>query len=124
MVPAVGLTGAKRMQTYTVKAGDTLARIAATYYGSATAANIARIAEANGIANPNLIRIGQRLSIPEDYDVLVPQQVTATYLLEEQAVSATRLPEPAAPREIMAEVPVIAKKLNPWIVIGALILAA
>lgn len=46
-------------KTYTVKAGDTLSRIAAAQ-GSTTAA----IAAANRITNPNLIRVGQVLMIP------------------------------------------------------------
>lgn len=45
--------------TYTVKAGDTLSAIAARYHSSVSA-----IARANGIANPNLIRVGQKLTIP------------------------------------------------------------
>jgi LysM repeat protein len=45
--------------TYTVQRGDTLYSIARRY-GSTVEA----IASANGIANPNLIRVGQRLTIP------------------------------------------------------------
>lgn len=46
-------------RTHTVVAGDTLAKIA-TQYGSTVAA----IAEANGIADPNRISVGQVLTIP------------------------------------------------------------
>jgi len=46
-------------QTYTVVAGDTLARIASRF-GVSTSS----IVSANGIKNPSLIRIGQRLTIP------------------------------------------------------------
>jgi LysM repeat protein len=45
--------------THTVRAGDTLAKIARQYGVSATA-----LARANGISNANFIRIGQRLVIP------------------------------------------------------------
>lgn len=45
--------------TYTVQRGDTLGRIAAK--GGTT---IAALISANGIANPNLIRIGQVLTLP------------------------------------------------------------
>jgi LysM repeat protein len=44
---------------HTVQSGETLGAIAATY-GLTSAA----IANANGLANPNLIRVGQRLIIP------------------------------------------------------------
>lgn len=43
---------------YTVQSGDTLARIAARHDTSAAA-----IAELNGLANPNLLRVGQELRI-------------------------------------------------------------
>jgi len=46
-------------QSYTVKAGDTLAAIAARF-GVSTSS----IVSANGIKNPSMIRIGQKLTIP------------------------------------------------------------
>lgn len=46
-------------KVHVVGAGDTLARIASRY--EADAAEIARV---NDLANPNLIRVGQRLTIP------------------------------------------------------------
>lgn len=49
---------------YTVKAGDTLSHIALRYYGSAGKASYMKIAEANGLADPNKIRVGQQLKIP------------------------------------------------------------
>jgi polysaccharide deacetylase family sporulation protein PdaB len=45
--------------TYTVKAGDTLYRIAKTY-----GTTVQALAEANNIANPNIIYVGQVLSVP------------------------------------------------------------
>lgn len=52
--------GAGNAETvYTVKAGDTLSAIAAKY-----GATYQAIAAYNGIANPNLIRVGQKIKIP------------------------------------------------------------
>lgn len=49
-------------QKYTVKSGDTLGKISQHFYGSA--GEYMKIAEANGIENPNLIQVGQELVIP------------------------------------------------------------
>lgn len=49
---------------YTVQAGDTLSEIAQKFYGDASQASYMKIAKANGIANPDLIRVGQKLQIP------------------------------------------------------------
>ena len=49
-------------QKYTVAAGDTLSKISAHFYGSPS--HYMKIAEANGIDNPNLIQVGQELDIP------------------------------------------------------------
>lgn len=49
---------------YTVESGDSLSAIALHYYGSAGRADYMKIAEANGIDNPNLIQVGQKLKIP------------------------------------------------------------
>lgn len=54
--------------TYTVQPGDTLARIAARFNTT-----VAAIAQANGITNPNLIYVGQRLTIPGAGQVPQPQ---------------------------------------------------
>lgn len=48
--------------TYTVKSGDTLSAIAQRYFGDAS--EYSKIAEANGIDNPDHIQIGQVLTIP------------------------------------------------------------
>ena len=52
------------MQTYTVKSGDSLSKIAKQYYGDAMAYN--KIFEANRdqLSDPNLIKPGQVLKIP------------------------------------------------------------
>jgi nucleoid-associated protein YgaU len=49
-------------QTYTVVRGDTLSAIAKRFYGKAS--EYRKIASANNIANPDLIRPGQVLTIP------------------------------------------------------------
>lgn len=54
------------METYTVKSGDTLSKIAQYYYGDMFA--YPKIAAANGIVAPYIIQPGQVLKIP---DVLV-----------------------------------------------------
>jgi LysM repeat protein len=49
-------------QKYTVQSGDTLGKISLKFYG--TAHDYQKIADANGIENVNLIRVGQELDIP------------------------------------------------------------
>lgn len=51
---------------YTVQKGDTLSHIAKRITGNAN--NWKELAEYNNIENPNLILIGQQISIPEKYD--------------------------------------------------------
>jgi nucleoid-associated protein YgaU len=53
---------------YTVEPGDTLSAIALKYYGSAGRTSYMRIADHNGIDNPDLIRVGQKLVIPGSPD--------------------------------------------------------
>jgi nucleoid-associated protein YgaU len=45
-----------------VKPGETLSGISVKYYGDAS--QVAAIAKASGVANPDLIRVGQKLQIP------------------------------------------------------------
>lgn len=49
-------------QTYTVVAGDTLSAIAKQFYGDAN--QYMKIAQASGVANPDMIHPGQVLTIP------------------------------------------------------------
>ena len=49
-------------QPYTVQSGDNLSRIAKRFYGSPN--KYTGIAQANGIANPDLIKVGQKLKLP------------------------------------------------------------
>jgi len=56
------------MRTYTVKSGDTLGKIAKKFYGDAGLYEI--LAAYNGIINPNVIILGQRLDIPAKAELL------------------------------------------------------
>lgn len=47
---------------YTVVHGDTIWAIAQRYYGNGS--RYSGIAKANGISNPNIINVGQKLLIP------------------------------------------------------------
>ncbi len=49
-------------QKYTVQSGDSLSKIAKHFYGDAQKFTV--IARANGIENPDLIKIGEELEIP------------------------------------------------------------
>lgn len=49
-------------QPYTIQSGDNLSRIAKRFYGNAGKYN--EIAQANGIDDPDKIKVGQDLSLP------------------------------------------------------------
>ena len=55
---------AVKNQEYTVKAGDTLESIVIRFYGSFDMRKVNAIQEANKMANPNALCIGQKLIIP------------------------------------------------------------
>lgn len=50
------------MKKYTIQSGDTLGAIAQKFYGKAS--KYTEIAEANGMTNPNAIRVGQEIVLP------------------------------------------------------------
>jgi hypothetical protein len=52
------------MQTYVVRRGDTLGKIASRYYGSSRKFSL--IVAANYIADPDRLVVGQKLTIPDD----------------------------------------------------------
>ena len=52
-------------QTYTVKAGDSLSKIAKQFYGDASKWKKIHAANADKIPNPDLIHPGLQLTIPE-----------------------------------------------------------
>jgi murein DD-endopeptidase MepM/ murein hydrolase activator NlpD len=56
-------------ESYTIKSGDTLSAIALNTMGNGSALYYNFIAQKNGIANPNLIYLGQK--------ILIPRQVSA-----------------------------------------------
>jgi nucleoid-associated protein YgaU len=49
-------------QPYTVKPGDSLSKVSKLFYGNANKYN--EIAQANGISNPDLIKVGQQINVP------------------------------------------------------------
>ena len=53
-------------ETYTVQSGDTLEGIIIRFYGRFDQSKIGKIKEANKMANPNDLQIGQKLVIPLD----------------------------------------------------------
>lgn len=59
-------TATKGNEAYTVKSGDTLAGIIIRFYGSYDLSKVEKIKEANKMANPNNLQIGQTLIIPMD----------------------------------------------------------
>ena len=56
------ITVAQGDQSYTVKSGDNLSKISKLFYGDAN--QYQKIAQANGLDNPDKIRAGQTLTIP------------------------------------------------------------
>jgi len=66
--PPVDLGGGNAPAQYTVKSGDTLSGIGAKY-----GVSYQSIAQANGIANPNVISVGQQLRIPNPRLVPPPE---------------------------------------------------
>lgn len=76
------------MKKYTIQAGDTLGTIAQKFYGKAS--KYTEIAQANGISNPNVIRVGQELVLPG---------------LEGDSTVASSAPAPAATPEPAAATP-------------------
>ena len=55
---------APQVKEYTVQSGDSLEGIAIKFYGSFDEAKLKSLEEANKLANPNAIAIGQKLVIP------------------------------------------------------------
>lgn len=73
--------------TYTIQPGDTLGRLAARFYGSPS--RYLPIAAANRIANPDRLRVGQLLVIPDMTDGAVKAVGSRTRIdtLNEQRLS-------------------------------------
>lgn len=73
-------------KTHVVVSGDTLSGIAERYYGNGDKAHYMFIANANNIANPNIISIGQKLTIPEYKVTPTPTPAPSTGLEEGNTV--------------------------------------
>lgn len=56
----------KGNETYTVKSGDTLEGVIIRFYGKYDLSKVEKIKNANKMANPNNLQIGQSLIIPMD----------------------------------------------------------
>lgn len=88
---------------YTVKAGDTLSGIAAKY-----GTTYQKLAEYNGIANPNIIHIGQKIKIPgaSTTSASTVTKVERTYTVKKGdslwAIAASQLGNGARYKEIKA----------------------
>lgn len=63
-------------KSHTVVKGDTLSGIAQYYYGNGDKTHYMFIANANGIADPNIIHEGQKLTIPEYKETPAPAPST------------------------------------------------
>ena len=59
-----GSRGRSAGQTYTVKSGDTLSKIAQQFYGNASHYNQIFEANRDKLSDPNKIQVGQQLVIP------------------------------------------------------------
>ena len=81
------------MQTYKIKSGDTLAKIAKKFYGDAQKYML--IAKANDIRDPNKIKVGQVLDIPFDQGDISDSTDLMTIQSQEIPIDRTtmRLPE-------------------------------
>jgi LysM repeat protein len=70
-------TDASAQTAYTVQSGDTLAKISQKYVGDFSLVN--SIAQANGIANPNVIYAGTKLVIPSKGQAVTSTAKATTY---------------------------------------------
>ncbi len=67
LIPATAETSAVseiRTEVYTVQNGDTLESILIRFYGGYTPGRATAVMQANNMANPNKLSIGQKLTIP------------------------------------------------------------
>lgn len=63
-----GTTGTAQSKTYTVKSGDTLSKISREFYGDADEYMRIFYANRDKIHDPDMIKVGQVLTIPPDDD--------------------------------------------------------
>lgn len=77
---------------YTVVSGDTLSDIADNF-----GTTVAAIVQANGITNPNLIRVGQQLNVPVDSNSSAPVTIDSSdNTITPIVVTAQKIPVPAS----------------------------
>jgi N-acetyl-anhydromuramyl-L-alanine amidase AmpD len=81
------------MQTYKIKSGDTLGKVAKKFYGDPQKYTL--ISKANGIRDPNKIKLGQVLDIPFDREDISDSTDLMTIQSQEIPIDRTtmRLPE-------------------------------
>jgi LysM repeat protein len=103
LIVGVAVMVALASAEYTVENGDTLGRIAARHDTT-----VAAIVEANGISNPNRIRIGQKLIIPGADPAVGTPAPAATY----QVVSGDTLAKIAARHQTTVAALVAANELT------------
>ncbi|WP_296664425.1 LysM peptidoglycan-binding domain-containing protein [Demequina sp.] len=108
-MPAAKAPAAKAPAAYTVRPGDTLSAIAAR-----NGTTVAALARANSLANPSLIRVGQRLTIPGGAAAATglvgdtflgrtyPKDVVAAANQNKAALLATEVPSRAEMRRLVA----------------------
>lgn len=88
-------TNPKSTGYYIVKNGDTLWGIATKYYGTGVKCNVIFNANKNKIKNPNLLTVGQKLTIPTSdefskYSASLPKMKTTTTTKTKTASLATK----------------------------------
>jgi LysM domain len=96
----------ERPPSYVVESGDTLSAIAERFYGDANLAGY--LADSNGIADMNMINVGQELSLPltkEEFEALsamaAAQEAEAT--AQSQAVHEAQVAADAEAAKVAAE---------------------
>ena len=85
--------------TYTVKAGDTLFEIAAEHLGNGW--KYQDIASANGLANPNVIHVGQTLS----FDDGTSGQATVQKEVVDEKAATPETPKETVKKEVVKSTP-------------------
>jgi putative chitinase len=93
--------------TYTVVAGDTLGKIAARH-----TTTVAAIAAANGIANVNLIRVGQKLTIATSGTTAAPTPPPAATTITYTVVAGDTLSTIAAKYHTTVTAIAVANKIK------------
>lgn len=114
------------MTTYIVQPGDSISKIALKYYGTyspiGTFDPISAIAAASGIANPNVISVGQTLNIPDKPGAAAPSSSTVTVANSGSGSTSTATKADAAASNTPTPPP--AKSSNMlWWILGAIAVA-